>query len=334
MLTVGQMTEAMLCSGLSRLATDSRAFPATRLKQFAAAGEMTTSCLSATATANSNSTNEVGSITSVLANQNQRHVSSLDLRGNLLICSAGNVLRPIFTLLVDVREVRAVHFLDRHTILATAIHEGQCILVDVLSPSKPLWRRRLRHRIGESAISRDCRYLSITNLASAVQVYEVIPTGVRLLHEFSSPTKTSNNFPLQTCFAEAGSLVLAGSDNGEVRAWDLRSGKKTLFNHPFVTRPPKAVVDDWFKAYQHILHHTTITSQDGRASGGLIQGTVKVVVVIILLVMFECRLMARPLEIMCHKVLPDCIVTTEPIHLIYNICFSLFLRAAITRVDG
>ncbi|EJD51574.1 WD40 repeat-like protein [Auricularia subglabra TFB-10046 SS5] len=178
---------------------------------------------------------------SVSANQHGRHVASLAIHGNLLACCSSNgvhcwrierpVLRPVFNMFVDVREVRAVHFLDRHTILATAIHEGQCILLDVLSPSKPLWRRKLRHRIGESAVSPDGTLLAITNLAAAVQVYEIVPTGLRLLHEFSSPMNTANNFPLQTCFAEIQGCVAAGSDNGEVRLWRLSSGAQLSLLH-------------------------------------------------------------------------------------------------------
>ncbi|EJD33574.1 WD40 repeat-like protein [Auricularia subglabra TFB-10046 SS5] len=173
------------------------------------------------------------------------HISCLAIHGNRLACGSGNTvhcwriegtaLRHILRWTFDnIREVRTVHFVDRHTLLATALYEGHCILLDVLEPSKPLWRRRLSQMIsrsGEAALSSDGRYLTITNLASAVQVHEILPSGIRLWKEFASPARSSNNFPTQTCFAEFQKLVISGSDNGEVRLWNAQTNERFALSH-------------------------------------------------------------------------------------------------------
>ncbi|EJD43504.1 hypothetical protein AURDEDRAFT_167580 [Auricularia subglabra TFB-10046 SS5] len=137
-----------------------------------------------------------------------------------------------------VDEVRSVHFLDRQTILAAALDQGDCALYDLADRTRPLWRRRLGHRIGESAISPDGRYLALTNLANAVQIHEITPTGIRLFRTFESPVDMACNYPLQVCFAEAQNKVVSGSGNGEVRLWDISDGKKETLMHSSSSRLP------------------------------------------------------------------------------------------------
>lgn len=143
---------------------------------------------------------------------------------------------------------------ENGTLCATVVLNSSVLisaLLDVLDPSWPLWRRQVRHRMsvvifyfslfimfgtnkvgsGESAITSDGRYFAITNLASAVQVYEIVPTGLRISHTFSSPSADSSNYPLQICFAECESLIVSGSDSGELRAWELATGKKFVLSH-------------------------------------------------------------------------------------------------------
>ncbi|EJD32705.1 hypothetical protein AURDEDRAFT_178197 [Auricularia subglabra TFB-10046 SS5] len=71
------------------------------------------------------------------------------------------------------------------------------------------------HRIGESALSADNRLLAITDLAGAVKIYEILPTGLRLFRTFSSPVDKACNYPLQVCFAESQSIIVSGSGSGE-----------------------------------------------------------------------------------------------------------------------
>lgn len=84
---------------------------------------------------------------------------------------------------------------------------------------------------GESAVSRDSKYFVTTTLQNTVRVYSITPTGLTLLHAFPSPNAVSGNFPLQVCFAEGGATVVSGSDNGELRMWNLSSGRKTTIVH-------------------------------------------------------------------------------------------------------
>ncbi|EJD50277.1 hypothetical protein AURDEDRAFT_121875 [Auricularia subglabra TFB-10046 SS5] len=84
---------------------------------------------------------------------------------------------------------------------------------------------------GEAALSSDSKYLSITTLACAVAIYEIIPTGLRAFREFASPIAAMNNFPMQTCFSEFQNFVVTGSDDGQVRLWNMRTGQKTVLKH-------------------------------------------------------------------------------------------------------
>ncbi|EJD35866.1 WD40 repeat-like protein [Auricularia subglabra TFB-10046 SS5] len=140
--------------------------------------------------------------------QNHVHIASLAVCGNRLVCCTGNSihcynfgdseLSHLFSWsMAGVWEIRTVHFLDRKTVLAATIREGECILLDVAEPEHHLWRRKLRHKVGESALAWDGKLLAVTTLASSVCVYEICATGLRLLHEFAAPNRLSSNFPLQ-----------------------------------------------------------------------------------------------------------------------------------------
>lgn len=173
---------------------------------------------------------------------NRAHITSVAVHSNRVVCCAGNnifcyriegpkLVKRFSYSMTGVRQVRTVHFVDRQTLLATTITEGECVLLDLLEPSRPLWRRTLPHRIGEATVSADGRYLAVTTLASSVRIYEISATGPNLLHNFFAPSRPASNFPLQICFAESQALVVAGTDTGLINVWDLNSEMLTALQH-------------------------------------------------------------------------------------------------------
>lgn len=72
---------------------------------------------------------------------------------------------------------------------------------------------------------------AVTTLQNSVRIYGITMTGLTLLHDFPSSGSLSGNFPLKICFAEDNSLVVSGSDNGQVRMWRLSSGKQRALIH-------------------------------------------------------------------------------------------------------
>ncbi|KZV96485.1 WD40 repeat-like protein [Exidia glandulosa HHB12029] len=177
-----------------------------------------------------------------LVDNNRLHIAAIAIQGNRVACCSGNTVhcyrmessglhRTFSWSMTGVRELRTVHFVDRQTIMATAIQEGECALIDVSEPRLPLWRRKLRHRIGEATLSSDGKHFAVTTLASSVRVYEIAATGLKLVRELQAPNRVASNFPLQVCFAEANSLLVSGSDKGEVRLWELATGCGTVLRH-------------------------------------------------------------------------------------------------------
>ncbi|EJD33037.1 WD40 repeat-like protein [Auricularia subglabra TFB-10046 SS5] len=204
----------------------------------------------------------------IATNESNQHVTGLSIHGNRLAACSGNVvhcftiepigLNPMQSWVVDrVREMRSVHFLDRQTILSASLREGVCVLLDVADGNRPLWYRKLNHRIGESAVSPDCRFFVATDLAGSVKMYLVTPTGLRQFRTFSSPVDMARNCPFQVCFAEDQSLLVSGSGCGEVRIWNVQTGKKTVLMHG---RPKLAPAEDNFQLTQAVGAYSTLDS--------------------------------------------------------------------------
>ncbi|KZV82302.1 WD40 repeat-like protein [Exidia glandulosa HHB12029] len=198
----------------------------------------------------------------LLVNNGRLHIPAIVVQGNRVACCSGNTihcyrmddsgLQRIFSWSMHgVRELRTVHFVDRQTIMATAIHEGECALIDVREPAYPLWRRTLRHRIGESALSTNGQYFAVTTLASSVRVYEVGATGLKLVREVQAPNRVASNFPLQICFAESQSMIISGSDRGEIRLWEVTTGNAVVLRHSGPT------AENELQLLQAVAAHTT-----------------------------------------------------------------------------
>ncbi|EJD41648.1 WD40 repeat-like protein [Auricularia subglabra TFB-10046 SS5] len=179
---------------------------------------------------------------SVQTGPEKHHVASLAMHSGLLICSSGNRVycwrmeKPVYWPHPYTkgngkrrfpRGLRSVSHIPQHFGGRSGSFEA---IVAAQVEASHSYSHPVMHS-GESALSSNGKFLSVTNLAAAVLVYEILPVGLRLLHEYPSPTDTSNNFPLQTCFVESQAVVVAGSDNGEVRLWELDSGKHQLLLH-------------------------------------------------------------------------------------------------------
>ncbi|KAI0067493.1 hypothetical protein BV25DRAFT_1795450, partial [Artomyces pyxidatus] len=135
---------------------------------------------------------------------------------------------------------RSVHFIDAGRTLIVGYLDSKEIVAWTISPWTKLWCHKLNTRMqvhhpslidsyilipilasGSTAWSSGTRTLIASNLLNGIEIFHINDrlTWVRKL-EF----KIRANYIKQVAFGQQGSLVVSGSDSGEVVLWKVDSG--------------------------------------------------------------------------------------------------------------
>ncbi|RDB22826.1 hypothetical protein Hypma_010168 [Hypsizygus marmoreus] len=118
---------------------------------------------------------------------------------------------------------RSVAFFDRGKNVLVCFLESHEITAYEIDPWSMKWSHQLPTRIGNASLSIDERTLTVSNLKDGIDTYSLPPR--QPLRSFRHPI--SSNVPLSVCSTQDGALMLAGSDDGSPRLFDLRLGSLT-----------------------------------------------------------------------------------------------------------